>query len=433
MTVTQEKLAIDGGTPVRSTPLPGHDRLMGQDELDELASVIRSGQLGRHGGTKVKELERAFAERYGVKHAIAVSSGSAADHTAIAMIDPEPGDEIITTPCSDFGTILGILFQNAIPVFADLDPQTLCLDPASVEANITPRTRAILAVHLFGGLADIDALKAIGDRHGIPVIEDCAQAQLAELDGRLAGTIGQIGCFSFNNTKHLNCGEGGMVITNDDAMARRARLFADKAWPRDEDERYSLFLGQNYRLNELEGAVALVGLRRLDENVAARRMAVDSIYERIAGVPGIQIPDALAGARSSYWILHLFVDEGIDPGEVSAALEAEGVPFSARYVTPLYTWPVLRDANTYGKSRFPFDSPYTDRAVRLRSRSLSRIRGSTGTIDSPFSRRAVDRSRRGRCGNRHPESPPALRRQQIADQSTLLQLSQTFEIPFMGR
>lgn len=334
---------------------------MGQDELDELSEVIRSGQLGRHGGTKVKELERAFAERYGVKHAIAVSSGSAADHTAIAMIDPEPGDEIITTPCSDFGTILGILFQNAIPVFADLDPQTLCLDPASVEAKITPRTRAILAVHLFGGLADIDALKAIGDRHGIPVIEDCAQAQLAELDGRLAGTIGQIGCFSFNNTKHLNCGEGGMVITNDDALARRGRLFADKAWPRDEDERYSLFLGQNYRLNELEGAVALVGLRRLDENVASRRSAVDAIYERIAGVAGIQIPDALPGASSSYWILHLFVEDGIDAGQVASALSAEGIPFTARYVTPLYTWPVLRDARTYGASRFPFDSPYTDR------------------------------------------------------------------------
>lgn len=361
MSTTLEPLAIDGGTPVRDTPLPGHERMMGQEELDELAEVIRSGQLGRHGGTKVKELERAFAERYGVKHAIAVSSGSAADHTAIAMIDPEPGDEIITTPCTDFGTILGILFQNAIPVFADLDPQTLCLDPTSVEARITPRTRAILVVHLFGGLADIDALKAIGDRHGIPVIEDCAQAQLAELDGRLAGTIGQIGCFSFNNTKHLNCGEGGMVITNDDTLARRGRLFADKAWPRDEDERYSLFLGQNYRLNEFEGAVALVGLRRLDENVASRRSAVDAIYERIAGVPGIQIPNALTGASSSYWILHLFVENGIDAGLVASALFAEGIPFTVRYVTPLYTWPVLRDARTYGSSRFPFDSPYTDR------------------------------------------------------------------------
>lgn len=356
-----ERLAIDGGTPVRTTPLPGQNRLMGQAEIDALTEVVRSGQLGRHGGTKVRELESAFAERYGMKHAIAVSSGSAADHTAIAMIDPEPGDEIITTPCTDFGGVLGILFQNAIPVFADLDPQTLCLDPASVEASITSRTRAILVTHLFGGLADMNALLDIGDRHGVPVIEDCAQAQLAELDGRLAGTMGAIGCFSFNNSKHLNCGEGGMVVTNDDTLARRARLFADKAWPRDEVERYSLFLGQNYRMNELEGAVALVGLHRLDQNVAARRKAVEWIYERTAGVPGISIPGAVPGAQSSYWIVHFFVDEGIDPDAVATALQAEGLPFSARYVSPLYTWPVLRDAHTYGKSRFPFDSPYTDR------------------------------------------------------------------------
>ncbi|MGD9711682.1 MAG: DegT/DnrJ/EryC1/StrS family aminotransferase [Thermomicrobiales bacterium] len=356
------ELATDGGHPVRNSPLPGASRMMGDAELEELSAVVRSGQLGRHGGTRVKLLEQAFAERYGVKHAIAVSSGSAAVHTAIATIDPDPGDEIITTPCSDFGTIMGILFQNAIPVFADLDPQTFCLDPSCVERLITPRTKAIMPVHLFGGPADIDALADIGKRHGIPVIEDCAQAQLTEIDGRLAGTIGDIGCFSFNNTKHLNCGEGGMVVTNDDALARRARLFTDKAWPREEAGRYSLFLGQNYRLNELEAAVALVGLRRLDENIAARRAAVDSIHQKIRDIPGLSIPTYPAGARSSFWILHFFLDHQLDADRIAAALVAEGVPFSAKYVTPLYTWPVLRDAQTYGKSRFPFDSAYTDRA-----------------------------------------------------------------------
>jgi dTDP-4-amino-4,6-dideoxygalactose transaminase len=276
---------------------------MGQKELEELAGVVRSGQLGRHGGTKVKELERRFAERYGVEHAIAVSSGSAAVHTAIATIDPNPGDEIITTPCSDFGTIMGVLFQNAIPVFADLDPETFCLDPASVEARITGRTRAIVAVHLFGGLANMDALLAIGERHGIPVIEDCAQVQLSTLHGRLAGTMGTIGC----------------------------------------------------------SAVALAGLRRLEENVAARRRAAERIHERVAGLPGLTIPRQLDGAESSYWILHLLVDDSLDAAAIAAALRAEGVPFSAKYVTPLYTWPVLRDKRTYGESGFPFDSPYTTR------------------------------------------------------------------------
>lgn len=361
VSLDQPLLAIDGGTPVRTTPLPGENRAMGQAEIDALTEVIHSGQLGRHGGTKVKELERRFAELYGVKHAIACSSGSAAVHTCIATINPEPGDEIITTPCSDFGTVLGILWQNAIPVFADLDPDTFCLDPASVEARITDRTRAILAVHLFGGLADVDALRAIADRHSIPLIEDCAQTQLGETRGRLAGTIGDLGCFSLNNTKHLNAGEGGMVITNNDDLASRTRLFTDKAWPRDEADRYSLFLAQNYRLNELQAAVALVGLDRLKENVATRRRAVDRIFERIVGVPGVEIPTSLPDTQSSYWILHLLADPSLDTNQLALALQAEGIPFRAKYVTPLYTWPALRNRVTYGASGFPFNSPYTTR------------------------------------------------------------------------
>jgi dTDP-4-amino-4,6-dideoxygalactose transaminase len=334
---------------------------MGDEEITALTEVIHSGRLGRQTGSQAKALEQEFAARYGVQYAVAVSSGSAAVHTAIATINPEPGDEIITTPCSDFGTVLGILFQNAIPVFADLDPETFCLDPQSVEERITSRTRAILAVHLFGGLADLTALRAIADRHGIPLIEDCAQAQLSEYHGQLAGTFGDLACFSFNATKHLNCGEGGMVVTNDPALARRSRLFADKAWPRDEEARYSLFLGQNYRLDELSAAVARVGLRRLDDNVAARRRAADRIYRQVTGIAGLRIPHALPDTRSSYWILHFMTEPDVDLDWVTRALQAEGLPFSARYVTPLYTWPVLRDRQTYGQSGFPFNSPYTDR------------------------------------------------------------------------
>jgi perosamine synthetase len=361
-----DRLAIDGGPPVRATPLPGAARAMGQDEIDGLTEVIHSGRLGRHGGTKVNTLEREFAALYGVAHATACSSGSAAVHTAIATIDPEPGDEIIVTPCTDFGSILGILFQNAIPVFADLDPDTFCLDPASVEAAITGRTRAIVTVHLFGGLADLDALRAVADRHRIPLIEDCAQTQLAEYHGRLAGTVGDIACFSLNSTKHLNSGEGGMVVTNNDAFGRRARLFTDKAWPRDEADRYSLFLSQNYRFNELQAAVALVGLRRLAENVASRRRSAAAIYRAIADIPGVRVPRALPETKSSYWILHFFAESGLDPTRLAAALQAEGIPVTAKYVTPLYTWPVLQDRKTYGNSGFPFDSPYTNRPFDYR-------------------------------------------------------------------
>jgi perosamine synthetase len=168
-------------------------------------------------------------------------------------------------------------------------------------------------------------------------------------------------CFSLNNTKHLNSGEGGVVITNDDARAQRARLFTDKAWPRDESERYSLFLGQNYRYNELQAAVALVGLNRLAENVAARRKIASAIYSGIQDLRGVRIPTAMPNTSSSYWILHFFVDPELDVIDLANALQAEGVPFVPKYVTPLYTWPVLRDRMTYGHSGFPFNSPYTSR------------------------------------------------------------------------
>lgn len=353
-------LAIHGGEPVRRVPLPGAARALGDDEVAALTEVIRSGRLGRHEGSSVKRLEAEFARVYGAKHAIACASGTAAVHTAMGVVNPEPGDEIITSPCTDFGTVAGILFQNAIPVFADLQPDTFCIDPASVRARITPRTRAIVAVNLFGAPAELSELRRIADEHGIILIEDCAQAQLAEFDGRLAGTIGQMACFSLNSTKHLNAGEGGVVITNDDAMAWRARLFADKAWPRDEG-RFTIFLAHNFRMAELAAAVALVGLQRLPDNVARRRTVAERVLRAIEGTPGVILPERRPGRTSSYWILHLFVAAGVDLDEAVRALQAEGIPFSGRYVTPLYLWPVLRERQTYGASGFPFNSPYTNR------------------------------------------------------------------------
>ncbi len=368
MVVQEAVLAIQGGAPVRTSPMPGttsmSSREMGEPEIAALSDVIRSGKLGRHEGSKVKELEQAFAEMYGVPHAIAVSSGSAAVHTAVATIDPEPGDEFITTPCSDFGTVLGVLWQNAIPVFADLDPETLGLDPASVESRITPRTKGIIAVHPFGAPPDVDALRDVADRHGIPLIEDCAQSQLGEWNGQLAGTFGDLACFSLNSTKHLNAGEGGMVLTSSDAFAARARLFADKAWPRDGAQRFSLFLGQNYRLDELSAAVALVGLGRIRENVARRRSVAQAILDGISELSIVRAPSTPVQSLSAYWILHLWADPEVDVDWLTDALSAEGIPFRPRYVSPLYTWPVFTEASTYGSSGFPFRSEFRDDEVR---------------------------------------------------------------------
>jgi dTDP-4-amino-4,6-dideoxygalactose transaminase len=229
------RLARDGGRPVRTDPLPSvleaSGRRFGDAEVKAVETVLRSGMLSATWGTEVPALEREFATLTGARHAVACSSGTAALHLAVAAVDPEPGDEIVTSPISDMGTVFPILMQNAVPVFADVDPVTGNLDPASVAAAITPRTRAVLAVHLFGKPAPVRELRELCDRHGIVLIEDCAQAYLAPVGDALAGRIGHLGCFSLQQTKHISAGDGGLVVTDDAALARRMRLFADKGWP----------------------------------------------------------------------------------------------------------------------------------------------------------------------------------------------------------
>src|SRR5262249_16450467 len=246
-------------------------REMGADDLGLLRDVIDSGTLNCTKGTQVKAFERAFAERHGLPHARAVTSGTAACHVAIAAIDPEPGDEIITTPITDMGAIAPILFQQAIPVFADVDPVSLNVTPATLPTRITRPPPPISPTHRSGNPCNVGVIKAIADAYGIPVIEDCAQAFLAQEGGRLVGTIGTIGAFSLQQGKHMTTGEGGVVITADPAHARRMTLFSAKRWGYGDPEPDHEFLALNYRMTDLQGAVARAQLTKLDGVVARRR------------------------------------------------------------------------------------------------------------------------------------------------------------------
>jgi dTDP-4-amino-4,6-dideoxygalactose transaminase len=250
-----ERLAIHGGEPVRKTPLP-KERKVGEDELEELREVIESAWLFRWGGKKVEAFEKAFAERHGVRFAIACTSGTAAIHLAIAALQLDPGDEVITAPITDIGTVTPILKEGGIPIFADIDPETGNIDPESAEKLISPRTKAILVVHLAGNPCDMDAFMDIAKRHNLTLIEDCAQAHLAEYKGKLVGTIGQIGCFSLQQSKHITTGDGGVAITDDEELATKMALFMDKGWERGAmtPHRKYVMLGLNYRMNELTGA-----------------------------------------------------------------------------------------------------------------------------------------------------------------------------------
>jgi perosamine synthetase len=339
-------------------------RDFGSEELTLLREVIESGTLNCTKGTQVKAFERAFAARYGVPHARAVTSGTAAVHTAVAAIDPEPGDEIITTPITDMGGISPILYQQAIPIFADVDPVTLNVTPETVAARITPRTRAIIATHLFGNPCDVIGIRRVAEARGIPVIEDCAQAYLATQDGRLVGTIGAIGAFSLQQGKHMTTGEGGVVITSDPKHARWMTLFSDKAWGYGDPEPDHYFLALNYRMTDLQGAVARAQLEKLDGVVARRRKSAETLTAKLAGTPGVTLPAAIAGGTHVYWKYPLIVDPARIRGGADAfgaSLKAAGIACVPRYIRkPAFECAVFTERKTFGKSQVPWSSRVRD-------------------------------------------------------------------------
>ena len=333
-------------------------RDFGDDEIALLREVIESGTLNCTKGTQVKAFEQAFAQRFGMPHSRAVTSGTAAVHTAIAAIDPEPGDEIITTSITDMGGIAPILYQGAIPIFADTDPVSLNVTPEAIAARITPRTRAIIATHLFGNPCDMIGIMRIADAHGIPVIEDCAQAFLATDRDRLVGTIGAIGAFSLQQGKHMTTGEGGIVVTKDPKLARWMTLFSDKAWGYGDPKPDHYFLALNYRMTDLQGAVARAQLAKLDGVVARRRKTAQQFTEMLANTPGITLPQAHAGATHVYWKYPLIVDPAVIKGgsdALGAALKANGVFCAPRYIQkPAFECQVFTERKTFGKSQFPY-------------------------------------------------------------------------------
>lgn len=333
-------------------------RTFGAEELAAVTRVLESGRLCRTVGTETSALEREFAEYVGAREAVASTSGTAALHLAVAAVNPEPGDEIVVPPITDYGTVAGVLAQCAVPVFADVDPVTGCMTPETFLAVVTPRTRAVIVVHLFGGPARIDEITALAHERGIVVIEDCAQAYLARPgeDGSPVGTHGDIGCFSLQQSKHISAGDGGLTVTSDPAHARRMRLFADKGWPRDTGERTHLFPGLNYRMTELQAAVTRAQLPKLAGVVGARRATAAAAIRALADLPGLHLPRD--PDRHSFWMLPLVLDRTrirLDCHEFAAVLAEHGVPAAGGYLmTPLNQTPAVTRRRVFGTSAFPF-------------------------------------------------------------------------------
>jgi dTDP-4-amino-4,6-dideoxygalactose transaminase len=363
-----ETLAIHGGPRAKRTPF-GTGRRHGAEEKALLNEVIDSDILFFHLGTKVRELEREFGAMYGFRHVVACSSGTAAVHIAVAALELPAGSEVIVPAITDMGTLSGILYQGLVPVFADVNPTTLNIDAGSARRLLGPKTRAIVVVHHSGLAADMDAFLELGAEAGIPIVEDCAQACGCEYKGRPVGTMGTISSYSLNHFKHITCGSGGLVATNDDGLRYCASLYVDKCYQREEGIRNPYFLAPNYQMTELQGAVSLAQLRKVRQIVDARNRLGTRLARHIDGVPGIQnqlVPEA---SRHSYFLFLFALDfaalNDVTASGFSAALDAEGIPSAAHLITggrPVYLYDVFQGRSAFPGTDWPFDPSRVYRA-----------------------------------------------------------------------
>ena len=359
---TAQATATQATTPVKQMTLPSDQnatgRTLGAEEIARVAEAINSGVLTSTKGTFTKQLEAEFAALLGARHAFACSSGTAAIHTAIAAIDPEPGDEIVTTPITDMGALTPIVYQGAIPVFADVDDHTLNVTAGTIEKAISKRTKAIIVTHLFGNPCEMAEIMDLANAHNIPVIEDCAQAFMSSYADRYVGTIGAVGCFSLQQGKHITTGEGGLLVTDDEDIARRLFLFINKAWGYGDAKPDHYFLALNYRMSELQGAVAAAQLTKLEEVARSRVATAESLTAQLAGIRGIATPRVGSRSVHTYWKYCLTVDGNVIPGGavgLGKALAARGIACAPRYIQkPAFQCEVFRDQRTFGQSSFPF-------------------------------------------------------------------------------
>lgn len=318
---------------------------VGEEEVDAVREVILSGHYVS--GPKVKEFEDRFAEYLGVKYAVAVNSGTAALHIALAVLETGRGDEVIVPPLTFFSTIAAVLHQCAVPVFADIHPESYCLDPEDVENRITPRTKAIIPVHLYGNSAEMDKIRDVADKHGLRVIEDAAQAHGTEYKGQRVGSLGDIGCFSFFATKHMTTGEGGILVTNNEDWANLARMIRSHGMS---DRNHHDYLGYNYRMNEMAAAIGIVQLGKLDtfnkERIENTLFLINELDKR--NIPWLRTPALKEHIKHTFFWCPVLVDEeklGMSTKRLVELLHKEGIETRHRYWEPLYKQKILTDKN----------------------------------------------------------------------------------------
>lgn len=363
------KLAILGGAPVFDAPF-ARDRSMGAAEQRAVLEVIESdclsgfyGSAGPEflGGPRVRAFEEAWGTHCGSRHALSVNSATSGLFAAMGAIGTSPGDEVIVPCWTMSATAMAPLVYGGIPVFADVEDETFCIDLDSVHEALTPKTRAILAVNLFGHPAKLHELRKLADEHGIYLIEDNAQAPLGAENGKRTGTIGHIGVFSFNYHKHVHTGEGGMCVTDDARLADRLALIRNHAenmmHGRPAEDLVNM-VGFNYRMTELSAAIGIEQLKRIEERVHLRESFAVSLSDGTRGLPGWSVPESRDDCRHNFYVWMVRYDAaetGISRATFAKALAAEGFPVATGYVQPLYRLPIFQQRRAFGRDGFPFN------------------------------------------------------------------------------
>lgn len=361
-------LAILGGP--KSVPSLTPYSSLGEEETQAVLRVMKGGCLSRFlgawgddfmGGEEILKLEAAWSKKFASSFAVSVNSATSGLYVAVGAVGVGPGDEVIVPPYTMSATAMAPLVYGGIPVFADIEEETFCIDPREVEKKISPRTKAIIAVNLFGHPAKLTELRALADKHGIKLIEDNAQGPLATENGKYAGTIGHIGVFSLNYHKHIHSGEGGICTTDDKELALKMQMIRNHAENAVEPagvQDMTNLVGYNYRLSELAAAIASEQLAKGDKLVAEREKIATTLTRELSALPGLTPPAVRDNCRHVYYTWCAKYDAnvvGVSRKVFADALKAEGVPVFEGYVKPLYWLPIFQKRIALGNQGFPFN------------------------------------------------------------------------------
>ena len=366
------ELALFGGEKAIDRPFSRYNSI-GEEERRAALEVLETGVLSQflgchdpdfYGGPKVQAFEAAWAQAFDVPYAVTVNSATSGLIAALGAAGVAPGDEVVVSPWTMCASATAILIWNAIPVFADIEAECFNMDPAALAAAITPRTRAVVVPDIFGHPADLDPIMALAERHGLVVIEDCAQSPYALYKGRRAGTVAHIGVYSLNYHKHIHTGEGGVCVTSDPDIARRMQLIRNHAEAvvgemgvTDLDN----MVGFNFRLGEIEAAIGIEQLKKLPDLAARRTQAGVRLTEALTGLPGLRPSVTRSDCTHVYYVYPMCYaprETGIPRPRVAAALAAEGLPVMTGYAN-VHLLPLFQRKIAYGKNGFPWTAPFS--------------------------------------------------------------------------